>query len=152
MSSGLELIPLGIALVGILTKSMQERYKEQERLANKTTQHVELPTRMVDPAILADTLSALGLVSEPSPGGQIIRLGTHHVELFSSAEGNFWVRFDRATAEEVVISTQMIETKYSELFQQSLARQFMSNAQEAGMPIEQLNSTDGVIRLRVTVS
>jgi|AntAceMinimDraft_12_1070368.scaffolds.fasta_scaffold43525_2 hypothetical protein len=152
MSSGLELIPLGIALVGMLSQSARARYNDLENNQVSAEASATLPTRMVDPHILDDTLGGLPFTVEKTPTGLSIALSTGVLHLDLSTGGNFHATFNRETAEEALDALQQMESRYSQLFQRSLAEQFLSNAQTAGMPIQQVDSNDGVIRLRVTVS
>jgi len=152
MSTGLELIPLGIALMGMLSHSVHSRYQEEQRGQKEEAQTADLATRMVDPQILEKTLSDLAIGADKTSTGFTIPLGTGALHLHLSGEGNFWAHFDRDSAEEALNTIQELERHYSQLFQHSLAEQFLANASEAGMPIEQVESNDGIIRLRVTVS
>jgi len=152
VSTGLELIPLGIALIGMLSQSVHSRYNELEQSQTEEQQTAVLATRMVDSRILESALRDLAIDAEKTSAGFVIQLKTGELHLQLSGEGSFRAHFDRETAEEALNTIHELEGRYSQLFQHFLTQQFLSNADKAGMPIEQVASNDGIIRLRVTVS
>jgi hypothetical protein len=152
VSSGLELIPLGIALVGILSQSVKERYAEQEVDMATNGNLASIPTRMIDSELLAQVLLDMGIETESDGTGLSVLLQSGGVRFLRAPDGGYWASFDRNAAKGVLEDLQVVEDRYSEVFRQNIAEQFVSNAQKAGLPIKQFESHDGVIRMRVTVS
>lgn len=152
MSSGLELIPLGIALVGILSQSVKDRYTEEESGLATNGNLASIPTRMIDLELLTQVLSDMGIETESDGTGLSVSLQSGVVRFLRAADGGYWASFERNAANGVLENLQVVEDRYSEVFRQNIADQFVSNARKAGLPIKQFESQDGVIRMRVTVS
>jgi len=147
MSTGLELIPLGIFLIGALSRTIHERLEEASVSGALT-----LETRMVDVDILLEALSQNGIEYQQTE--QEIHVTSEGSDLVfrRSARLNFHLVLSELNSDAAASALETIEQTYCGIFQENIAAQFTSNANSLGYPISREVTEDDTIRLRITVS
>jgi hypothetical protein len=147
MSSGLELIPLGIMLIGALSKSIRDRAREAEEEGLTS-----LMTRMVDPVILKEALESENLNFEGTDNALVIGMGDRTIRLVRSEGFNYGVVMNQIDIGASIDLLERIEERYCSIFQQHVASQMEVRASSLGYPVQRVETGDETIRLRITVS
>jgi hypothetical protein len=147
MSTGLELIPIGIMLVGVLSKSLKDRAKNASE-----TSAPNLMTRMVDPSILRRSLESENLEFLGTDDELTVNTGEGTIQMVRSEGLNYGVVMTQLDHDGSVDLLQRIEERYCSIFQEHLATQMETNASSLGYPVHREVTDDETIRLRITVS
>ena len=151
MSTGLELIPIGIALTGLLAQSLKERMNNPESSVSEGD-IFSVQTRITDFDLLREALDQSRFNFDDGPGELQVTDGITSVTFSAASNSTTWASFSPTDRETSLAIIESIETSYARQLQTNVVAELLQNAEIMGMTASTENSSDGVIRMRVMIS